>query len=143
MSSHSSISRILILGTSLLAGVVFAAVAAAGGDHCGRCGGTAAGTNYPCRDDGCGPRYWGPWHGPCDPCDGCGRWVGCNGARQSPEMFAPWQLPPGRGFTKPADLGYERPIGVCGEGGPCDACHDCQPHHGFGQGWGWLRPSWF
>jgi hypothetical protein len=136
-------NHVLILVTSFLAGIVAAAVASAGGHHCGRCGGTAAGESYPYGDLGCGPRYCGPWHGPCDPCDACGRWVGCNGARQGPEMLAPWQLPPGRGFTKPADLGYQRPIGVCGEGGPCEECVSCQPHDGVGRGRGWLRPSWF
>ena len=140
MQHHTRTHRILILSASLLLGIVFAAVAAAGGPHCGRCGGTAAGESYPCADAGCGPRYCGPWHGPCDPCDGCNRWVGANGARQGPELLAPWQLPPGRGFTAPADLGYQRPIGVCGEGGPCAACDTCPPHHCLG----WLRPaSWF
>jgi len=50
------------------------------------------------------------------------------------DMLAPWQLPPGRGFTKPSDLGYERPIGVCGEGSGCQACG---PHHGLGLLWPW------
>lgn len=128
--------RIVILGTSLLAGIVFAAIASAGGHH----GGGVAGTTTPCGDCGCGPRYWGPWHGPCDPCDACGRWRGCNGATQGAEQFAPWQLPPCRGFTRPADLGYTRTIGVCGEGEPCEACATCGPHHGRC----WLRPTtWF
>ena len=54
-------------------------------------------------------------------------------------MLAPWQLPPGRGFTKPSDLGYQRPIGVCGEGAACEECESCgpTPHHA----WGWLRPA--
>ena len=117
-------NRIVILATSLVAGIVVAAIASAGGPPCGRCGGTAAGTTYPCRDHGCGPRYCGPEHWR-DPCDGCGRWVGCNGQRQGPEMLAPWQLPPGRGFTKAADVGYGPVIGVCGEGAACGDCGPC------------------
>ncbi len=136
--------RCLVLAVSLVAGIV-AAVAVAGGHHCGRCGGSEAGTPYPYGDLGCGPRYCGPEHWR-DPCDACGRWVGCNGVRQGPELLAPWQLPPGRGFTPPAALGYGRPIGVCGEGAPCSdcraggECHACGPRHG----WGRLLPSaWF
>lgn len=144
MKNRTSRSRCLILAVSLLAGIV-AAVAVAGGHHCGRCGGSEAGTTYPYGDKGCGPRYCRPEHWR-DPCDACGRWVGCNGGRQGPEMLAPWQLPPGRGFTPPAALGYERPIGVCGEGAPCGncqaggECHACGPRHS----WGRLLPSaWF
>jgi len=144
MRNRTVRSRCLILAASLLAGIV-AAVAVAGGHHCGRCGGTEAGTPYPYGDMGCGPRYCGPEHWR-DPCDACGRWIGGHGSRQPPEMLAPWQLPPGRGFTPPAALGYQRPIGVCGEGapcGPCQAggeCHACGPRHG----WGRLLPSaWF
>jgi len=141
MESRTRTNRIIVLTTSLVAGIVFAAIASAAGHHCGRCGGTAAGTTYPCRDAGCGPRFCGPEHWQ-DPCDGCGRWIGCNGVTQGPEMLAPWQLPPGRGFTKPSDLGYQRPIGVCGEGAVCQECESCDPssrHAG-----GWLRPwTWF
>jgi hypothetical protein len=136
MQNRTLTNRIIVLGTSLVAGIVVAAMASAGGHHCGRCGGTAAGTTYPCRDAGCGPRYCGPEHWQ-DPCDGCGRWIGCDGSRQGTDMLAPWQLPPGRGFTKPSDLGYERPIGVCGEGGPCSECEACEPPH---HAWGWRRP---
>jgi len=81
-----------------------------------------------CHDCGCGPRYWGavhdePW---CpDPCDACGRYRGCNGARQAPEMLAPWQLPPGRGFTPPRQLGW-RPL-------PCvdcaNGCPECRARY--------------
>ena len=83
---------------------------------CGPCGGAAHATT-PYGDLGCGPKYCGAVHDdPCgvDPCDSCNRWRGCNGAREMPEMLAPWQLPPGRGFRSGADVGY-RP-------GPCTAC---------------------
>ena len=69
-----------------------------------------------------GPRYWGavhdePW---CpDPCDLCGRWRGCHGTPPKLEKFAPWQLPPGRGFMSGADVGYAAPN--CGE------CQTCGP----------------
>jgi hypothetical protein len=86
--------------------------------------GLARGGGHFC-DCGCGPRYWGavhdePW---CpDPCDACARYRGCNGARQAPEMLAPWQLPPGRGFTPPQKLGW-RPL-------PCvdcaNGCPECR-----------------
>ena len=55
MQNRTLTSRIIVLGTSLVAGIVVAAMASAAGPHCGRCGGTAAGTTYPCRDAGCGP----------------------------------------------------------------------------------------
>jgi hypothetical protein len=87
---------------------------------CGPCGG-AGGTVTPYGDTGCGPRYCGAKHdelcGP-DPCDACNRWRGCNGARERPDMLAPWQLPPGRGFQTAAEIGYSGN----GGGGPCLEC---------------------
>jgi hypothetical protein len=90
--------------------------AAQAGEACRHCRGTAGGMSTPYGDTGCGPRYCGEKHEPSrpDPCDCCNRWRGCNGAREMPEMLAPWQLPPGRGFKSGADIGY-RP-------GPCTAC---------------------
>ena len=92
------------------------AVSAAAGGACHACRGTAGGMTTPCGDTGCGPRYCGEKHEPSrpDPCDACNRWRGCNGARELPEMLAPWQLPPGRGFQPPEAFGY-RP-------GPCRTC---------------------
>ena len=43
---------------------------------------------------------------------------GCNGAQELPEMLAPWQLPPCRGFRSAADVGYAGN----GGGGPCLEC---------------------
>ena len=114
-------NRIVFLGISLLAGIAVAAIASAADHHCSRCGDTAAGMTTPCGDSGCGPRYLAPKHWQ-DPCDACGSWAGCNGSQQGPEMLAPWQLPPGCGFVPPSALGYEQPIGVCGEGAPCGGC---------------------
>jgi hypothetical protein len=88
---------------------------------CGPCGG-AGGTVTPYGDTGCGPRYCGAKHdelcGP-DPCDACNRWRGCNGAHERPDVLAPWQLPPGRGFQTAADVGY------AGNGGG-GACLECR-----------------
>ena len=73
---------------------------ARGGEPCGMCRGckqTAAGDETPYGDTGCGPRYCGAKHDECwtpDPCDACARWRGCNGVKQAPEKFPPWQLPP-------------------------------------------------
>jgi hypothetical protein len=88
--------------------------------NCGPCGG-AGGAVTPYGDTGCGPRYCGakhdePWTP--DPCDACNRWRGCNGAYERPDMLAPWQLPPGRGFQTAADVGYAGN----GGGGPCLEC---------------------
>lgn len=117
-------------GTVATALAVFLVAAAAGlasgGDHprhgsgCGPCG-TAGGTVTPYGDTGCGRRYCGakhdePWTP--DPCDSCNRWRGCNGAQALPEMLAPWQLPPCRGFRSAADVGYAGN----GGGGPCLEC---------------------
>lgn len=89
---------------------------------CGPCGG-AAGASTPYGDTGCGPRHCGakhdePWTP--DPCDACNRWRGCNGARERPDMLAPWQLPPGRGFQTAAQVGYAGN----GSGGPCLECRE-------------------
>ena len=87
------------------------------GSACG-CQPTAAGAETPCGDTGCGPRYWNAVHDEIwvpDPCDACNRWYGCNGVRQMPDMLAPWQLPPGRGFMSAEDVGYRAP-------GPCTTC---------------------
>ena len=98
-----------------------AVAAAHAGDHRQACGPTAAGSAW--CGTGCGPRYCGEKHEPScpDPCDACNRWHGCNGARQMPDMLAPWQMPPGRGFRSPTELGYWP--GPCGEcGGSCGPC---------------------
>lgn len=87
------------------------------GSDCG-CRPTAGGAETPCGDTGCGPRYWNAVHDEIwvpDPCDACNRWYGCKGVRQMPDMLAPWQLPPGRGFMSPEDVGYRAP-------GPCTTC---------------------
>lgn len=76
--------------------------------HCPSCGPGAGGSLY--GNTGCGRRYWGAVHeeGWCpDPCDQCGRWRGCHGAMPGLDMLAPWQLPPGRGFMTPEQVGYE------------------------------------
>ena len=102
-----------------------AATAARAGDAGGRrhgCRPTAAGTETPSGDTGCGPRYWGAVHdepGCPDPCDACVRWRGCRGVTQGPEKLAPWQLPPGRGFQSGADVGYLSPR--------CEGCGGCGP----------------
>lgn len=114
------ITGMLVAGFALLI-----AVPAWAGDACGRCRGckaTAAGAETPCGDTGCGPRYWGAVHdepGCPDPCDACGRWRDCHGMPPAPEKFAPWQLPPGRGFQSGAAVGYASP--------PCSACRGCGP----------------
>jgi hypothetical protein len=85
------------------------------GDHGHACKPTAGGSEW--CGTGCGPRYCGEKHEPScpDPCDACNRWQGCNGAKQMPDMLAPWQLPPGRGFRSGTDVGYwPGPCGECG-----------------------------
>ncbi len=77
------------------------------------------GATTPCGSQGCGPRYWGPRSlEPCqpDPCDNCNRWRDCNGRSRGPDLLAPWQLPPGRGFLAPEDVGYivDNPCEDCG-----------------------------
>lgn len=125
--------QIVSLALALAAGLAVAAVVHAG-EPCQHCGGTAAGQKTPCGDSGCGPKYCGPEHWR-DPCDGCGRWIGC-GVRPTPDLLAPWQRPPGRGFMSGADVGYTCPIGVCGYGAPCGECTSVGPCGG----WSWLRP---
>ena len=126
-SSKPTASRSLLRLIAIAAIGVAAAPASAGGlfgcQSCGPCGGAAHETT-PYGDMGCGPRYCGPVHDDCsgvDPCDSCNRWRGCNGARQTPEMLAPWQLPPGRGFQNAAQIGYAGN----GGGGICTDC--CKP----------------
>ncbi len=77
-----------------------------------------AGATTPCGSQGCGRRYWGPRaEEPCgpDPCDTCNRWRDCNGVSRGPDLLAPWQLPPGRGFMTPGEVGYitEDPCNEC------------------------------
>ena len=108
------------LGGACLVVVVTAALAEAGWP-CFGCRDTAGGTSYGCR--ACGPRVYGPCHepvGPVDQCDACARFAGCEGYRQQPEMLAPWQLPPGRGFRPPEAFGYRS--GPCGDCADCGAC---------------------
>ena len=126
--------NIVSLIVALTAGLAVVAVVHAAG-HCRHCGGTAAGQATPYGDSGCGPKYCGPEHWQ-DPCDACGRWLGCHGARQSPDMLAPWQRPPGCGFVSPAEMCYTCPLGVCGYGAPCGGCSSVGPCGG----WNWLRP---
>lgn len=102
----------------------FAESARAGGHHH-----TAWGQTPPCGATGCGPRYCGEKHEPScpDPCDACVHWRK-HGIGQMPDMLAPWQLPPGRGFQSPQAVGYQS--------GPC---HECQ--HSCWKAWS-LRPWW-
>jgi hypothetical protein len=116
--------RILVIcGLALAAGILAASLAVASGP-CGHCG-TAAGMETPCGETGCGPRYWGAVHDEApwpDPCDACGRWIGGHATRPGLELMAPWQLPPGRGFQSPAQLGYGPTRGVCDQPGTCHPC---------------------
>jgi hypothetical protein len=112
---------------------------ARGGEPCDTCRGskkTAAGDETPYGDTGCGPRYCGAKHDECwtpDPCDACARWRGCNGVKQAPEKFPPWQLPPGRGFQSGADVGYAAvACGTCGTSGACGPCQACGPRFRWG-----------
>lgn len=79
---------------------------------------------------GCGPRYFGARHeeSNCpDPCDCRARWVDCHGNRQLPDMLAPWQLPPNRGFQPAEHFGWM----------PDHDCESCN-HHARGGGlFGW------
>ena len=77
-----------------------------------------AGATTPCGSEGCGKRFWGPRaEEPCgpDPCNNCNRWRDCNGVSRGPDLLAPWQLPPGRGFMAPSEVGYvtEDPCNEC------------------------------
>jgi hypothetical protein len=114
-----SLSRFLLCGAACWA----LAVTAEAGGACHACRGGMAGATTPCGDTGCGPRYCGEKHEPSrpDPCDACNRWRGCNGAREMPEMLAPWQLPPGRGFQPAAAFGYR--AGPCRTCGPSGSFH--------------------
>lgn len=115
------------LGGAILAVALMGGMAVAGSPcHAGRC--SAAGSTY---DGGaCGPRVYGPCHepvGPIDQCDACARFAGCEGYRQTPEMLAPWQLPPGRGFQPPEAFGYRT--------GSCDECAACAPRGSWPRLW--------
>lgn len=115
-------------GRDLVAAMVLAALALPAGPAsawpCRNCGPqpgfltSAAGSTTPCGSEGCGRRYWGPRaEEPCgpDPCDTCNRWRDCNGVSRGPDLLAPWQLPPGRGFMSPGEVGYitEDPCNEC------------------------------
>ena len=97
--------------TSCMGGMILA------DEACRECCPKARQLQSPCGDTGCGPMYHGAVHEEAncpDPCDGCNRWYGCNQARELPDLLAPWQLPPGRGFQWPSQLGYAS--------GPCREC---------------------
>lgn len=114
------------LGVAVLAVVVMGGMAVAG-CPCFACRHASGGTPY--DGTGCGPKVYGPVRepvGPIDQCDACGRFRGCEGYRQLPELLAPWQLPPGRGFQSPEAVGYRT--------GECRECAACGP-----AGW-WRRP---
>ena len=103
----------ILVATTLA--VVFGAPAGGLAVEQGCRGGHAAGSVW--AGPVCGPRYHGAVHeGPNrpDPCDSCNRWRGCDGGRQFPDMLAPWQMPPGRGFRSPEQMGWR--------GGPCTTC---------------------
>lgn len=106
------IVRTRTLAVAVVVAVLAPAALAVAGGH----GTTAGGMTTPCGATGCGPRYWGAQFdeplGP-DPCDRCGNWRGCGGVR-TPERLAPWQLPPGCGFTLPA--GAPAPCAHCSAG---------------------------
>lgn len=109
---------------AVIATVAVMGGAAVAGGWCHDCRGTASGESY--DGTGCGPRVYGPAHepvGPIDQCDACARFAGREGYRQTPELLAPWQLPPGRGFRPPEAFGYWT--------GPCG---DCAPR------WAWSWP---
>ncbi|NBW95916.1 MAG: hypothetical protein EBR28_04080 [Planctomycetia bacterium] len=97
------------LTLAALACLVAAGARAGDSGRCSRCSPHAAGMETPYGDTGCGPRYCGAKHEPScpDPCDACNRWHGRNGAVEGPEMLAPWQLPPGRGFVTAEHMGYD------------------------------------
>jgi hypothetical protein len=105
MRGHTVESRGVV---AIIASLLLAAAAEAGNVfHCPTCGPGAGGSPY--GNTGCGRRYCGEKHEPScpDPCDACARWRGCNGATQGPDMLAPWQLPPGRGFMTAEQVGYD------------------------------------
>lgn len=100
--------RVVLTFVVLFIAAIHTAGAAASAP-CRSCGPGIAGMETPCGETGCGPRYRGVIHEPSrpDPCDCCNRWRGCQGAAQAPEMLAPWQVPPGRGFMSAEDMGYD------------------------------------
>ena len=107
MTDTTGMKYACVLGVVI--GGFLGSVASAGeAFRCRTCGPSVAGMETPYGDTGCGPRYCGEKHEPSrpDPCDACNRWRGCNGAMQGPDMLAPWQLPPGRGFMTAEQLGY-------------------------------------
>ncbi len=117
--------RLVLGGIALASMTLVTAVQVVAGDfprvfHCPSCGCGAGGSPY--GNTGCGPRYWGavPDEGWCpDPCDRCARWRGCPSGMPGLDMLAPWQLPPGRGFMRPEQVGYDtrRSCDPC-QGGP-------------------------
>ena len=127
MNTHSSAGRCLARTFAVLSVVALLTVGVgrtASAWPCRNCGPepgflrSPVGETMPCGSQGCGPRYWGPrGEEPCgpDPCNNCNRWHDCNGASRGPDLLAPWQLPPGRGFMTPAEVGYI----------PEDPCDDC------------------
>jgi len=123
MRSKNRLTVMLLLAAAwclAMAGTTAAAELKKPCQTCAPCGG-AGGAVTPYGDTGCGPRYCGakhdqPWTP--DPCDACNRWRGCNGAHERPEVLAPWQLPPCRGFQTAAEIGYAGN----GGGGPCLDC---------------------
>lgn len=103
--------RSIIAVVPCVTALVMAGAVATGGEphRCRACGPRVAGMETPYGDTGCGPRYRGEIHEPSrrDPCDACNRWSGCRGGERGPDMLAPWQLPPGRGFMSAAQVGYD------------------------------------
>ena len=121
-NTKSLIARVVVAAAAIGLSMTPAARAVAADPcrTCRPCGGTAAGMETPYGDTGCGPRYClPPTH--CDPCDSCNRWRGCNGGREMPDVLAPWQLPPGRGFQSAEQVGYDTR-------GTCEECL-AQPWH--------------
>ncbi|MFM7107684.1 MAG: hypothetical protein ACKOZU_03640 [Planctomycetaceae bacterium] len=113
------------VGAAILAIVMGGAAVA--GDRCPVCRGVGG---APYRGTGCGPKVYGPVRepvGPIDQCDACGAFHGCDGYRQLPDLLAPWQLPPGRGFQPPEAFGYLS--------GPCAECAACGPRGGRPRAW--------
>jgi len=128
---------VVVLAGLCLGGLVGQAQAEVPCQSCQKCGPSGHGETTPCGDTGCGPRYRGPRHdepGWPDPCDECNSWRDCNGVSRPPEMLAPWQRAPGRGFQAPEEVGYI-------VDNPCDTCHQCCLWKWLAlmPGCGWLR----